>query len=46
MTDAVVDASRHIDEFTSAMDASTTTATSISTAPTAGRERPGASVNS
>jgi len=45
MTDVVVDTSRHIDEFTSAMDASTTT-TSISTAPTTGRERTGASVNS
>jgi hypothetical protein len=44
MTDVVVDTSRHIDEFTSAMDASTTT-TSTSTAPTIGRERPEASAN-
>ncbi len=46
MTDVVVDTSRHMDEFTSAMDASTTTTTLISTAPTTGRERPGASVHS
>jgi hypothetical protein len=46
MTDVVVDTSRHIDEFTSAMDASTTTTKSISTAPTTGRERTGASVHS
>ncbi|CAF4578036.1 unnamed protein product [Rotaria sp. Silwood1] len=45
MTDVVVDTSRHMEEFTSAMDASTTTA-SIATAPTAGRERTGASINS
>ncbi|UJR37705.1 hypothetical protein I4U23_030400, partial [Adineta vaga] len=45
MTDVVVDTSRHMHEFTSAMDASTTT-NSISTAPTNGRERTGASINS
>ncbi|CAF4173949.1 unnamed protein product [Rotaria sp. Silwood2] len=45
MTDVVVDTSRHMEEFTSAMDASTTTAP-IATAPTTGRERTGASVNS
>lgn len=49
MTDVVVDTSRHIDEFTSAMDASTTTTTTTtltSSAPTIGRERTGASVHS
>ena len=46
MTDVVVDTSRHIDEFTSAMDASTTTTTAMPTAPTIGRERLGASVHS
>ncbi len=49
MTDVVVDTSRHIDEFTSAMDASTTTTTatanSISTVQTTGRERTGAYSN-
>ncbi|CAF0968774.1 unnamed protein product [Adineta ricciae] len=40
MTDVVVDTSRQMHEFTSAMDASTTTA------PTTGRERTGVSANS
>ena len=47
MTDVVVDTSRHMDEFTSAMDASTTTVTTaINSASTTGRERTGASVHS
>ncbi|CAF0781184.1 unnamed protein product [Adineta steineri] len=41
-TDVVVDASRHMHEFTSAMDASTTT----NMISTTGRERTGASINS
>jgi hypothetical protein len=44
MADVVVSTSRHMDEFTSATDASTTTA--MTTAPTTGRERTGASTHS
>lgn len=45
MTDVVVDTSRNIEEFTSAMDASTGT-TSIAAAPTPTRERTGVSMHS
>ncbi|CAF4519240.1 unnamed protein product [Rotaria socialis] len=44
MTDVIVDTSRHVEEFTSAMDASTTTNT-MAAASTTGRERTGASIN-